>query len=187
MRIRRGAALIASLIAIGSASAVPAAADSGDPGRPTFTLDAAQRAIGPYRGLTSAGDRIAVVRDAHGTLAVADTALAQDADPSIRAMVAATSSYVDLSWAPVRGATSFTIIRNGAAVGSTTGTSWRDTSVSPGATIDYIITSEGASGDAGGRTWGLTAHVPASDTTSQDVTAAAQLAAAATAYTTTAV
>lgn len=181
-----GSAGVVLALLVGNAFSA-AAADPAAEGA-TFTLGTVQRVTGKVQTLADPSSAtIAEVRNARGEVALADTSLAQNADPSIRALAAATSNYVDLSWAAVPGATGYIIARDGQPIANTSTTSFRDKSVTPGATIDYIITTAGLGVDQSGRTWGLSAYIPNGNATSLDLAQQAKTVAAATSYSTSAV
>lgn len=186
-RLIRAMAIATGLVLL--PSPLVAAASDGTGAGATFTLGHAERASGQERALTDQrAPQLAVLSDPSGELALADTSLAQATDPSIRALVAATPTYVDLSWAAVPGANSYVVVRNGRVLATTTETTFRDSDVNSGAIIDYQITTTNPVSDTAGRLWGLTAHVPAAGaTSSSQMRSEAAVVAPAVSYSTSAV
>lgn len=72
--------------------------------------------------------------------AVLDTGLASKGD----SLIAATSKYVDLSWKSTRNRT-YTIVKDGKVIGATEGSSFRDSQVTQGSTVEYQIYTETSS------------------------------------------
>ena len=69
--------------------------------------------------------------------------------PSVPTGLVATAAgptSVDLAWVAASGATTYTVLRNGAPAGSTTSTAYSDTALTPGATYTYSITATNTTG-----------------------------------------
>ncbi|HEV7172380.1 galactose oxidase-like domain-containing protein [Pedococcus sp.] len=75
----------------------------------------------------------------------------------------AAAGQVGLSWTAATdnvGVTGYTVIRDGAAVGTTNTTSYTDTSVAPGSTYTYTVTAHDAAGNVGPASAPVAATVP---------------------------
>ncbi|HEV7741485.1 MAG TPA: hypothetical protein VGO65_03625 [Pseudolysinimonas sp.] len=190
---RRTAGLLAAGLALALvAPTTPAfAVAASGPGAAVFTIEdyspATQRSAIDSVARTDESGLTLLTDAASGQSAIADVSLFNGLAAKAPAMWAATSRYVDLSWATVPGTLRYVVFREGVQVASTMQTSYRDTDVSAGQVVHYRIVAAGPNDT--GKTWGLVAIVPSaapgdrSAMTSQLATEAATLAS----YTTAAV
>jgi hypothetical protein len=179
----------AAVAAAPAADNTPVAAFVLDPATGSYTSGGANHAAAAAQEVRAAATfkgkaaTLQILTKTGSGSALADLSLASQSDTKARAGWAAGPRFVDLSW-PDLGATAYQVYRDGKLIGTTAGHSLRDTGVTPGTTVDYQIT--GATKDLG-HTWGFTATVPTSSDPATLKATAAQVEAAATKYTKTAV
>lgn len=169
---------------------------------PTITLDAVvngQANRVPYattRAKTSRsknatpadGPAIPVdIFESAGNYAVADMSFVDGVVEERRALAAATSEHVDLSWAEVEGARGYRVERDGRAIAVAPSSEYRDLEPSAGALHSYTIVPIGPDLADDAPSWGLPAIVPQSHDLESAEAAATKFAAAAAARTTSAI
>jgi hypothetical protein len=132
--------------------------------------------------------------------ALAGTGAADAVNPSARSTWVSNSRYIDLSWASVGKDTQYQVYRDGKPIGTTAGTSIRDTQVRPGTASTYEVSTtsaaprsewtpteraevaRGGPAPTNGHTWSMNVQVPASSKTADLRQAAAQADAQARKY-----
>jgi hypothetical protein len=144
-------------------SPVEADAASG-PAAAVFTVDD-YRASSKARVLDSGGEfstlgRTLLTDDASGQSAIADVSLFSGLSGAAPAMWAASSGFVDISWAAIDRVSRYVVFRDEVLIADSKFTSYRDIDVKPGQIIHYRIVASAP--DGSGRTWGMVAVVPAS-------------------------
>lgn len=110
---------------------------------------------------------------------LADATLADAPEKNARAGWAATTEFADLSWPDLGG--TYTIYKNDRPIATTSGNSFRDTSVTPGSESFYRITADGKEGG----TWGLNTSIPADQDAAGVAATAKSIEAKAKKYTST--
>ncbi|UXY30823.1 hypothetical protein [Streptomyces sp. HUAS TT20] len=173
MRLSRAASAALALatlpaIVATTTAASPQAAPKNPAPAAVFTFDTGEQA---FDAMTSTGQKVTTLATHIGQAAdtkilaagneraVSDTTLTRVSDPQARAAWAASSRFVDLSWADI-GASHYTVYRDGTQIATTSTNSFRDTQVTPGSNVDYRIIGT-AKGDT--HTWALSATIPASN------------------------
>ncbi|MFE7843152.1 hypothetical protein ACFU53_45980 [Streptomyces sp. NPDC057474] len=167
--------------ASGSPVAKPAAAKAA------FGLDATtyRDAAGTARSSTTEGFSVRTARS--GETAVVDSSMASDG-----AISASNPHFVDLAWKTYSNKARYTVVRGDAVLAELPAgsTSFRDTTVAPGAKYQYQIVPQLVGNTTQARTFGLQVTVPApesgqSDLATMRASATARAKAAAAATTTT--
>ncbi|EYT79479.1 hypothetical protein CF54_31080 [Streptomyces sp. Tu 6176] len=191
MPIRRLAAVsIVPLVVLGptvtTASAVPAAHPAVP--KAAFGLDAAT-----YRDVTGTASLVANRQDfSVRTAPSGQTAVVDSSMTSEGAISAANPRFVDLAWKTYTRKARYTVLRGDIVLAELPAgsTSFRDTTVRPGAVYQYRIVPQLIGDAAQARTFGLSVSVPASEKGQSDLaamrtSATARASAAAAATTTT--